>query len=161
MHQSRTLAVGLAVHQDSIVVADGAENHPPEVIFLGAVGTRPCDIDPLIRTLPSKSQHLVLVYAAGPCGYWRSRDLTQKGHVGWVVAPSLLPQKAGDRVTTDRRDAVPRARLLRAGHLTPMDVSQVEDEAIRDLTRFDTPRPLMKYRGLTPVGHGQAGSCDL
>ena len=52
-----------------------------------------------------------------------------------MVAPSLIPQKAGDRVNTDRRDAVQLARLMRAGGLTPVDVPQVEDEAIRDLTR--------------------------
>ena len=52
----------------------------------------------LIRPLQSKSQPLVFVDAAGPCGYWRYRDLTQKGHGCWVVAPSLIPKKAGDRV---------------------------------------------------------------
>jgi transposase len=135
MHQSRTLDVGMDVHQDSIAVADGAEDHPPAVVCLGAIGTRPCDIDQRIRQLPSKSQHLVFVYEAGPCGSWLYRDLTKKGHVCWVVAPSLIPTKAGDRVNTDRRDAVQLARLLRAGDLTPVDVPQVEDEAIRDLSR--------------------------
>jgi transposase len=52
-----------------------------------------------------------------------------------VVAPSLLPNKAGDRVKTDRRDAMQLARLMRSGDLTPVDVPKVEDEAIRDLTR--------------------------
>jgi transposase len=51
------------------------------------------------------------------------------------VAPSLMPKQAGDRVTTDRRDAVPLARLMRSGDLTPVDVPSVEDEAIRDLSR--------------------------
>jgi len=61
-----------------------------------------------------------------------------------VVAPSLLQNKAGDRVNTDRRDAIQLARLLRAGDLTPVDVSQVADEAIRDRTRAheDTIRDL-------------------
>ena len=54
------------VHQDSIAVASGAEDHPPDVVFLGAMGTRPCDIDPLIRRLQSKRQHLVFVYEACP-----------------------------------------------------------------------------------------------
>ena len=135
MHQSRTLDVGMDVHQDSIAVASVAEDHPPDVVFLGASGTRPCAIDPLIRQLPSNSQHLVFVYEAGPCGYGRSRDLTKKGHVCWGVAPSLIPNKAGDRVTTDRRDAVQLGRLMRSGDLTPVSVPQVEDEAIRDLSR--------------------------
>lgn len=53
----------------------------------------------------------------------------------WVVAPSLIPKKAGDRVKTDRRDAIQLARLMRSGDLTPVYVPKLEDEAIRDLTR--------------------------
>ena len=59
----------------------------------------------------------------------------QKGHVCWVVAPALIPKKAGDLVKTDRRDAVPRARLLRSGALTTVNVPTVEDEAIRAPSR--------------------------
>jgi transposase len=135
MNQSRTLDVGMDVHKDSIAVAYVADDHPPEVVFLGAIGTRQCDIAQLLRKLQSKSQHLVFVYEAGPCGDWLSRYLTKKGHLCWVVAPSLIPKKAGDRVTTDRRDAVQLARLMRSGDLTPVYVPRVEDEAIRDLSR--------------------------
>ena len=53
----------------------------------------------------------------------------------WVIAPSLIPKKAGDRVKTDRRDAIQLARLMRSGDLTPVYVPAVEDEAIRDLSR--------------------------
>jgi transposase len=68
----------------------------------------------------------------------------KKGYVCWVVAPSLIPKKPGDRVKTDRRDAMQLARLMRSGDLTPVYVPQVDDEAIRDLTRAreDTPRDL-------------------
>ena len=135
MNQSRTLYVGMDVHKDSIAVAYVAEDHPPDVVFLGAIGTRQCDIDQLIRKLQSKSKHLVFVYEAGPCGYWLYRYLTKKSHVCWVVAPSLIPKKAGDRVKTDRRDAVALARLLRAGDLTPVSGPSVEDDAMRDLSR--------------------------
>jgi transposase len=65
-----------------------------------------CDIDHLIRKMQSKAKYLVFVYEAGPCGYWLYRYLTKKGHDCWVVAPSLIPKKAGDRIKTDRRDAV-------------------------------------------------------
>jgi hypothetical protein len=68
MNQSSTLYVGMDVHQDSIAVAYVAEDHPPDVVFLGAIGTRQCAINPRIRQLQSKSQHLVFVYEAGPCG---------------------------------------------------------------------------------------------
>src|SRR5919109_1228998 len=89
----------------------------------------------LIRKMRSKAKHLVFVYEAGPCGYWLYPYLTKKDYDCWVVAPSLIPQKVGDRVKTDRRDAVQLARLMRSGDLTPVYVPAVEDEAIRDLSR--------------------------
>jgi hypothetical protein len=63
------------------------------------------------------------------------RYLTKRGHVCWVVAPSLIRKKAGDRVKTDRRDAVQLARLRRSADLTPVDVPTVDDEAICDLSK--------------------------
>ena len=135
MSQSRTLYVGRDVHKASIAVAYVAQALGADVVSLGTVGTRQCDIDKLIRQLQSKSKQLVFVYEAGPCGYWLYRYLIQKGHGCGVVAPSLIPKKAGDRVKTDRRDAIQLARLLRAGDLTPVYVPTVQDEAMRDLSR--------------------------
>lgn len=135
MPQSSTLYVGMDVHKDSIAVAYVANDHHAEVVSLGNIGTRQCDIDHVIRRLQSKSPALVFVYEAGPCGYWLYRYLTQKGHLCWVVAPSLIPQKPGDRVKTNRRDAIKLARLMRSGDLTPVYVPKVEDEAMRDLCR--------------------------
>jgi transposase len=144
MTHTNTLSIGLDVHKESIAVAYVAQVHGAEVTYLGTIGTRQCDIDPLIRKLQSKCQHLVFVYEAGPCGYWLYRYLTKKEYECWVVAPSLIPKKAGDRVNTDRRDAAQLARLMRSGDLTPVYVPQVEDEAIRDLSRAreDTLRDL-------------------
>jgi transposase len=132
------------VHKESIAVAYVAQAHGAEVISLGTIGTRQCDIDKLLRQLQSKSKQLVFVYEAGPCGYWLYRYLMNKGYVCWVVAPSLIPKKAGDRVKTDRRDAMQLARLMRSGDLTPVYVPAVDDEAIRDLSRAreDTLRDL-------------------
>ena len=135
MPHSSTLYVGLDVHKHSIAVAYVAKDHDAEVIDLGPMGTRPCDSDQLVRTLQSTAKHLVFVYEAGPCGSWLYRYLTQKGYDCWVVAPSLIPKKAGDRVKTERRDAVQWARLMRSGALTPVYVPTVEDEAMRDLSR--------------------------
>lgn len=135
MQQSSTLYVGLDVHKESIAVAYVGIEHHAEVVSLGNIGTRQCDIDKLVRQLQSKSKHLVFVYEAGPCGYWLYRYLTKKGQVCWVIAPSLIPKKPGDRVKTNRRDAIKLARLMRSGDLTPVYVPQVEDEAIRDLCR--------------------------
>ena len=88
----------MEVHKESIAVAYVAQDHGAEVISLGTIGTRQCDIDKLLRHLQSKGQPLVFVYAAGPCGYWLYRYLMQKGYGCWVVVPSLTPTKAGDRV---------------------------------------------------------------
>ena len=78
MPHSSTLYVGLDVHKDSIAVAYVAKDHDAEVIYLGTIGTRPCDIDQLVRKLQAKAKHLVFVYEAGPCGYWLYRDLTKQ-----------------------------------------------------------------------------------
>src|SRR5207244_12474959 len=92
----------------------------------------------------------VLVCEAGRCGYWLDRYLTRKGLSCHVVAPSLIPRKPGDRVKTDRRDAVLLARLMRSGDLTSIYVPTLEDEAIRDVSRGreDAMRDLKatKYR---------------
>jgi transposase len=69
MHHSNTLYVGMDVHQESIAVAYVAQAYGAEVVSFGTVGTRQCDIDKLLRQLQSKSQPLVFVYEAGPCGY--------------------------------------------------------------------------------------------
>ena len=135
MSQSRTLFIGMDVHKDAIAVAYVAQDHGAEVASLGTIGTRQCDIDQRIRKMQSKAQHLLFVYEAGPCGSWLYRYLQTKDDDCWVVAPSLIPKKAGDRVKTDRRDAVQLARLARSGDLTPVYVPKVDDEAIRDLTR--------------------------
>jgi transposase len=132
---SKSLYVGLDVHKDSIAVAYAPEDRGAEVVSLGSIGTRQCDIDKLIRKLQSKSATLVFGYEAGPCGYWLYRYLTRKGFTCQVVAPSLIPRKAGDRVKTDHRDAVTLARLMRSGDLSSIYVPGIEDEAIRDLSR--------------------------
>jgi transposase len=135
MAQSRTLFIGIDIHKESIAVAYVAQDHGAEVTYLEAFGTRQCAIDQLIRQMQSKAKHLVFVSEAGPCGYWLSRYLMKKGYDCWVVAPSLIPKKPGDRVKTARRDAVQLARLARSGDLTAVYVPKVEDEAIRDRTR--------------------------
>ncbi|MGH2356525.1 MAG: IS110 family transposase [Candidatus Limnocylindria bacterium] len=132
---SKPLYVGLDVHKDSIAVAYAPEDRGAEVLSLGAIGTRQCDIDKLIRKLQSKGAPPVFVYEAGPCGYWLYRYLTGKGLACHVVAPSLIPRKAGDRVKTDRRDAITLARLMRSGDLSSIYVPGIEDEALRDLSR--------------------------
>ena len=135
MTQSTSLFVGLDVHKDSIAVAHAAGGSTEPPVFVGAIGARQADLDQLLRRLHGKTSALTFAYEAGPSGYGLYRYLTGKGLPCQVVAPSLIPKKPGDRVKTDRRDAVELARLLRSGDLTAVYVPSVEDEALRDLSR--------------------------
>ena len=73
MSQSNTLFIGMDVHKESIAVAYVAQEHGAAVPYLGAIGTRQCDIEQLMRKRQSKATHLVFLYEAGPCGSWLSR----------------------------------------------------------------------------------------
>jgi transposase len=136
MNQYNTLYVGLDVHKESIAVAYASEEPGAEPIYLGPIGTRQCDVDKMIRQLHSKASTLRFVYEAGPCGYWLYRYLQKNGLECMVVAPSLIPKKSGDRVKTDRRDAVQLSRLMRSGDLKAIYVPNIGDESIRDLCRL-------------------------
>jgi transposase len=138
----------LDVHKESIAVAYIGEDRRDEPTYFGAIGTRQCDIDKLVRKMQSKASDVVFVYEAGPCGYWLYRYLTAKRLDCVVVAPSLIPKKPGDRVKNNRRDAMQLARSMRSGDLTPVYVPAVEDEAIRDLSRAreDTVKDLKRAK---------------
>ncbi len=123
------------VHTETMAVASVAQEPGAAGTSVGTLGTRQGASATLIRTRPSKAPHRLFLSEAGPCGAWRSRSLQHTGDACGVVAPSLLPQKAGERVTTDRRDAVQLARVARSGERTPVSVPTVDDEAIRDLPR--------------------------
>jgi hypothetical protein len=126
-----TLVIGMDVHQATIAVAYVAQAHGADVPSRGTLGTRQWDIEPRIRTMPSQAQPLLFVYAAGPCGSGLYRSLTKKADAYGGVAPSLMPTQAGERVHTDRRDAVPRARLARSGARPAVYGPKVEDAASR------------------------------
>jgi hypothetical protein len=89
----------------------------------------------LVERLAKGNRTLSFCYEAGPCGYGLFRQLVALGHDCMVAAPSLIPMKAGDRVKTDRRDAVMLAKLHRAGELTAVWVPDDAHEAMRDLIR--------------------------
>ena len=149
MSQSPTLYSGMDVHKESITGAYVAKDHAAAVVSLGTFGTRPCDIDQRRRKLHAQATPLVFVSEAGPGGSWRSRYLLPRGSVCWGVAPALRPPKAGDRVHTDRRDALPLARRMRSGDLTPVAVPAVDDAASRALRRAreETLRELQAAKG--------------
>ncbi|WNK20156.1 IS110 family transposase [Halomonas piscis] len=128
--------IGLDVHKASISVAIAeAGRQAPE--FRGEIPNEPQAIDKLVRQLSQRfdGQPLLFSYEAGPCGYGVYHQIQASGHDCEVVAPTLIPQRAGDRIKTDRRDAKMLARLSRSGELTPVWVPTPEQEAIRDLTR--------------------------
>jgi len=95
---------------------------------------RPESIRKLVKKLGPVEQ-LRVCYEAGPTGYVIYWQLTGLGVHCEVVAPTLVPVKAGDRVKTDRRDATKLARSYRAGDLTPVWVPDAAHEALRDLVR--------------------------
>lgn len=74
-------------------------------------------------------------YEAGPCGFELQRALTAREIPCDVIAPALIPRRAGDRVKTDRRDAGQLAILYRAGALTAIHIPTDQEEAARDLLR--------------------------
>src|SRR6201982_603514 len=140
MHGRRVLGdrityIGLDVHKDTIVVAVAASGLRGEVREYGRIANTSTALDRLLRKLGGDGVRLRFCYEAGPCGYGIQRQLSAQGHECVVVAPSLIPRRAGDRVKTDRRDAASLARLHRAGELTAVWVPDAAHEAMRDLVR--------------------------
>ena len=127
--------IGLDVHKATISVAVAQGTRGGEVRHWGSVPHRPDHIRKLVEKLAAGGVRLHFCYEAGPCGYGLHRQLVEMGHECIVVAPSLIPLKAGDRVKTDRSDAVMLAKLHRAGELTAVWVPDAAHEAMRDLVR--------------------------
>jgi transposase len=131
----RITYVGLDVHKESIVVAVADGGLRGEVREHGRIANTPAALDRLLRKLGSDGMALRFCNEAGPCSYGIQRRLSARGHECVVVAPSLIPKRAGDRVKTDRRDASSLAKLHRAGELTAVWVPDCRHEAMRDLVR--------------------------
>jgi transposase len=129
-----TRYVGLDVHASSISVAIADSARKSEVRYLGQIPNDLCSIKRMVKKLGSETK-LQFCYEAGPCGYVLYWQLVGLGCQIEVVAPTLIPVKAGDRVKTDRRDAEKLARCLRAGELTAVWVPDKAHEALRDLVR--------------------------
>jgi transposase len=131
-----TLWVGLDTDKKHIDIAVAEALPRGEVRYWGKIENTPAALDRVIRRLRKDGCHLVVCYEAGPCGYGIYRHLEAKpGVTCQVVAPSMIPRRPGDRVKTNRRDALSLVKLLRAEELTAVWVPDVAHEAIRDLVR--------------------------
>ncbi len=135
MRDDGEVYVGLDTSKLKISVALAAAGREGEVRFLGDIGSTPEAAERLVRKLEGRHRRLCFVYEAGPTGYGLRRQIAGLGHDCTVVAPSLVPKRPGERVKTNRRDALTLAKLHRAGELTPVWVPDPEHEAIRELVR--------------------------
>ena len=132
-HSEAFVALDTSKLRNAVAIAEGGR--AGEIRFLGEIENSSAATAKLVRKLAGKYQRLTFCYEAGPTGYGLYRQIKSLGHACMVVAPTLIPKKPGDRVKTNRRDAVSLAKLLRAGELTAVWVPDRHHEAMRDLTR--------------------------
>ena len=132
-HSEAFVGIDTSKLKNAIAIAQGGRGC--EVRYLGEIDTTDAATRKLVAKLAAKYDKLTFCYEAGPTGYGLHRLIESLGHDCPVVAPSLIPKKAGDRVKTNRRDAEGLARLLRAGELTMVWVPDERHESIRDLSR--------------------------
>jgi transposase len=127
------VAFDTAKLKHAVAIAEGGRDG--ETRFLGEVENRPGPIGKLIKKLAGRYRTLHVCFEAGPTGYGLHRQVQGLGHDCMVVAPALIPRRSGERVKTNRRDAITLARLCRAGELTGIWVPDDLHEAVRDLVR--------------------------
>jgi transposase len=127
--------VGLDTSKLKISVAVADEGRNGEVRFVGDIDSSSDALERLVAKLAKKHSELAFCYEAGPTGYGLHRQITRLGHECIVVAPSLIPKRPGERVKTNRRDALTLAKMHRAGELTAVWVPDPGHEAVRELVR--------------------------
>lgn len=134
-YRDREAFVGIDVAKQRNAVAIANAGREGEVRFFGEVDATAAAMRRVIGRIAARFDRVHFCYEAGPTGYGLYRLIRSLGYECTVVAPSLIPRKPGDRVKTNRRDALSLARLLRAGELTAVWVPDESHEAMRDLVR--------------------------
>src|ERR1700686_2688286 len=132
-HSGAYVGIDTSKLRNAVAVAE--EGRGGDVLYLGEIDTTEAATRKLVTKLAAKYRRLTFCYEAGPTGYGLYRLIRKLGHDCIVAAPSLIPKKPGDRVKTNRRDALGMAKQLRAGELTAVWVPDGRHEAMRDLTR--------------------------
>jgi transposase len=132
-HSEVYVAFDTAKLKHAVAVAEGGRGG--EIRFVGEIENRPGTIERLIKKLARRYEKLQVCFEAGPTGYGLYRQMQALGHDCLVVAPALIPRRSGERVKTNRRDALTLARLFRAGELSGVWVPDEVHEAVRDLVR--------------------------
>lgn len=133
--ERRIKFIGLDVHKETIAVAVAEDGRDGEIRFHGTIANTAEAVRRLVTRLGGPGIELRFCYEAGPFGLGLHRQLRKLGADCLVISPSTMPRRPGDRVKTDRRDAVTMAKLLRAGELAGIWIPDEEHEAIRDLVR--------------------------
>ncbi len=130
--KGKVVFVGLDASKARLAVSVADNGRDGEIRDWGTISTAPSSVDRFLKKLAARFDRVEICYEAGPTGYGLYRQITAFGFTCYVIAPSLIPMRAGERVKTDRRDAERLARLLRAGELTPIWVPDETHEAMRD-----------------------------
>lgn len=149
------LYIGLDVHKASTAIGLATKGTEASEYY----GKCSSDLDVLVRTIRRilkkkgvAKAEVKLCYEAGPTGFVLARRMLQMGYDMVVVAPSLIPKRAGERVKTDRRDACKLASLFRAGVLTSVHIPDETDEVIRDACRARTDAVETQMRSRQQLG---------
>jgi transposase len=132
-HSEVFVAFDTSKLRNAVAIAEAGRSG--EVRFLGEIDNTAEATSKLVKKLAGQYDRVAFCYEAGPTGYGLYRQITSLGQACIVVAPSLIPKKAGDRVKTNRRDALGMVTQFRAGELTAVWVPDPRHEAMRDLTR--------------------------
>lgn len=127
--------VGMDVHKETIAIAVFRDSNK-NVEFERTIRNEPGKVRKFFNKLKEKEESILSCYEAGPTGFVLYRILEEMEITCYIAAPSLLPRKPGDRIKTDKRDAVMLAKVLRNGEIVSVHVPTRSDEAVRDYLRM-------------------------